>query len=55
LPEGIVAAELSLQLNPRLIPVREWLVHAYRDDGQAAKSEQHAAILRRMEAVPPAK
>jgi tetratricopeptide (TPR) repeat protein len=55
LTEGIAAAEQSLQLNPRLIPVREWLVHAYRDQGQAAKSDEQMAILRRMEAAPPAK
>jgi len=55
LPEGIAVAEQSLQLNPRLIPVREWLVHAYRDQGQTAKSDEQMAILRRMEEAPPAK
>jgi hypothetical protein len=55
LPEGIEAAVKALQINPRLIPVREWLVHAYRDQGQAAKSAEQMAILRRMEAAPLAK
>ena len=55
LPEGIEAAERALQLNPRLMPVREWLVNAYRDQGQAVKSAEQMAILRRMEAAPPAK
>jgi hypothetical protein len=55
LTEGIEAAERALELSPRLLPVRQWLVRAYRDAGQTAKSEEQAKIHERMEAAPPAK
>jgi hypothetical protein len=54
LADGTAAAERALQLNPRLLPVRRWLVHAYRESGQPAKSKEHAELLRRIEEAPPA-
>jgi hypothetical protein len=54
LSDGAAAAERALQLNPRLLPVRRWLVHAYRESGQPTKSEEHAELLRRIEEAPQA-
>jgi tetratricopeptide (TPR) repeat protein len=55
LPEGIAVAEEALRLNPRMLSVRQWLVIAYRDQGQSEKSDEQQAILRRMEGAPQAK
>lgn len=53
--EGIESAERALELNPTLIPVREWLAAAYRDAGRPAEQREQEEILRRMrDARPPA-
>ena len=55
LAEGINDAVRALELDPTLIPVREWLVNAYRDIGNEAEQKRHESIMLRMkDARPPA-
>ncbi len=54
LPEGIAAAERSLELNPTLIPVRQWLVDACRNSGRDDERRlQERTLLRMKNARPP--
>ena len=56
LDEGIAAAERALELNPTLVPVREWLASALRKAGREAEADEQQQILRRMHgARPPAR
>ncbi|HEX6986002.1 MAG TPA: cytochrome c3 family protein [Planctomycetaceae bacterium] len=46
--EGIASAERALELNPTLIPVREWLADAYRAVGRIEEQREQEEIVRRM-------
>lgn len=50
--EGIDSARKALELNPTLVPLRKWLVKAYRSLDRNDDAEHEAAILRRMESSP---
>ena len=53
-PEGIEAARRALQLNPTLVPVRQWLINALREAGRGDEQREQELILRRMkDAAPP--
>ena len=47
--EGIAAAERGLQLNPTLVPLHDWLAHAYRQVGERAESDRHKKMFERMQ------
>ncbi|MBS0207205.1 MAG: tetratricopeptide repeat protein [Planctomycetes bacterium] len=49
--EGIQAARRALELNPTLLPVRQWLVKAYRLQGQEQAAIDQESVIRRMETV----
>lgn len=52
--EGIAEARHALELNPTLLPVRQWLIEALREAGQRDEQRDEEHILRRMqEARPP--
>lgn len=53
--EGIAAAERALKFNPTLIPVRRWLVEAYRQVGRDEQRLKQERIIRRMENARPPK
>jgi hypothetical protein len=48
---GIEAAEKGLQLNPRLVSLRGWVVDAYRRVGRHDRADAHHAILEQMRTV----
>lgn len=50
-PAGIAAAEQGLEVNPRLVSLRAWLVDAYQHTGQTDKAKAHYTILSRMRTV----
>jgi tetratricopeptide (TPR) repeat protein len=52
-PEAIEAAERSLEFNPSLVPVRQWLANAYRLAGRTEDQQRQEDILRRMRDAPP--
>jgi tetratricopeptide (TPR) repeat protein len=51
--DAIDAAREALQLNPTLVPVREWLVEACRRAGRDEKQHEHERILERMKSARP--
>jgi tetratricopeptide (TPR) repeat protein len=46
---GIRAAQTGLELNPLLIPIREWLVEVYQKEGENAKSQEQREIIERLQ------
>jgi hypothetical protein len=53
LAEGIEAARKSLEFNPTLVAVRQWLVKALRDTGRDEERQVEEQILRRMQNARP--
>lgn len=51
LQEGIAAARRSLQLDPTVMPVREWLVDHLQKAGRTAEYASELALLKRMKQV----
>ena len=52
--EGFQEVERALELHPSLLPLREWLIGAYRKADRSADADRHQAILDRLrDAGPP--
>ena len=49
--EGIQSARRGLELDPTMIQLREWLIHAYRRAGQKTEGDEQAALLERLKAA----
>ena len=49
--EGIQSAQRGLKLDPTMLQLREWLIDAYRRNGQEAESEQQRVLLERLKAA----
>lgn len=49
--DGIAAAEQAIKLNPSLVPIRRWLVKAYRGAGRDADAKAEEAVIERIEKV----
>lgn len=51
--DGISAAQRAIELNPSLVPVRRWLVKAYRSAGRESDAKAEEAIIERIESIQP--
>lgn len=51
--EGITAAEQAIGLNPSLLPVRRWLITAYRTAGRESEAKAEEALIERIESIQP--
>lgn len=47
--KSVTAAEHALELNPTLVPLHDWLGHAYQQIGNPAESERHRRLFQRLQ------